>query len=139
MKKLMIGCTALFFAFAVTSCGDSAPNAGVEQLEGLLGELESTLDDLPVVKPDAMVVSTEMTAFCAMLDGTSDGSTAALAAYGANDAVIDDDMGMYNLKDPKVMSQDGDCYRLDCISGAVTNTYTLCWADGKIVSVKEIL
>ena len=105
--SLFIVLTA-FFAF--TSCGGGTP---------------------------AVELSPEMTEFVDMIKGTSDNVTAALEKFGATQEVKDDDMGMYDLKDPVVTAKNGDCYSVEFSAGITTRMYDICWADGKISSIAD--
>ncbi len=80
-------------------------------------------------------VSAEMTDFISGFNGDYKVVEAALAKHGANKAVIDHDMGSYNLKAPKITAQKGSIYTLVCESGMVTNTYEITWKDGKITEI----
>jgi hypothetical protein len=85
----------------------------------------------------AVEASAEMTAFLAKFDGTDEAVTAALKEYGADDSVADNDMGMYTLGEPKVVSKDGDCYTFEAKAGITVRTYDVCWADGKINKIED--
>ncbi len=81
-------------------------------------------------------LSPEMTEFVGMIKGTSDDVTAALEKFGASDEVKENDMGMYDLKDPVVTGKEGDCYSVEFAAG-ITRMYDICWADGKIASIAD--
>lgn len=81
-------------------------------------------------------VSAEMTAFMGMLEGKSEATEAALTKYSA-DGLDKKDMGMYDLKDPKVIATEKDCYTLEAKSGMTVRTYVLCWEAGKIKSIED--
>ena len=97
-------------AFSLSSCGESTP---------------------------AVEMSAEMTEFVGMIKGTSDDVTKALEKFAANDEVKDNDMGMFDLKDPKVTAKTGDCYTAEFAAGITTRTYEICWADGKINKITD--
>lgn len=79
----------------------------------------------------------EMTEFVSMIKGTSDDVTAALEKFGVSDEVKENDMGMYDLKDPVVTAKTGDCYSVEFSAGITTRMYEICWADGKIASITD--
>ena len=85
----------------------------------------------------AVVASPDMTKFLSTFDGTSDKVAAALKEFGSTPEVKDADMGMYNLKDPKVIAANGDCFTFEAASGMMVNSYEVCWAAGKIKSVAD--
>jgi len=81
-------------------------------------------------------LSPEMQQFVGMFDGSSAGVSAALAKY-AVDELKEDDMGMYDLKDPIVTAREGDCYTLEVAAGITTRIYSVCWAEGKISKIED--
>jgi hypothetical protein len=140
MKKQFIGVFAIAFGLLLTACGPS--QAELDEMEAELdAEFEQMFgDDESEEEVEATLeISAEMADFVASIDGTSDGITGGLTKYGANSGVTDHDMGFYDLKSPEITAQDGNCYSLTCIAGAIENYYTICWEDGKIVSVKETM
>jgi hypothetical protein len=82
-------------------------------------------------------VSKDMSDFLAMVKGTSSDVTNALAKY-ATDEQKNNDMSMYDLKEPKVTAKEGDCYTVEFKAGMTTRTYKLCWADGKINKIDDL-
>jgi hypothetical protein len=100
---------------------------------------EPTPEPTPEPKPEAAAVETspEMTAFLAKFDGTDAAVTSALKEYGANDEIANNDMGMYMLAKPKVVSKEGDCYTFEAEAGITVRTYNVCWAEGKINKVED--
>jgi hypothetical protein len=94
----------------------------------------------PAAGGAATPVSPDMTQFMSELDGTSKKVGAALKKHGIK-GLKTDDMGMWNLEQPKVTASEvrgkNTCYTMDAASGMTTRTYELCWANGKIVSVKD--
>jgi hypothetical protein len=82
-------------------------------------------------------MSAEMQEFVGMIKGKSADVSAALTKFGASDEIINNDMGMYDLADPKVTAKEGDCYTAQFQSGAVTRIYSICWKDGKITGITE--
>jgi hypothetical protein len=91
----------------------------------------------PEPEAPAVEVSEPMTNFMAKFDGTDPAVTAALKEFGANDEIADDDMGMYMLKDPKVVSAEGDCFMMEAGAGMTVRSYNVCWADGKINKIED--
>lgn len=88
----------------------------------------------------AVEVSADMKSFLALFDGTDKAVEAALKKYGG--AKLDDqDMHLWNLKDPKVTASttkaDHQCYTFKAASGATTRAYVTCWKGGKIVAVED--
>ena len=81
-------------------------------------------------------VSAEMQGFMDKLDGKSASVSAALEQYG-NPGINDQDMDMYDLKDPKVLETNGNCYLLQCKSGITKRKYNVCWEGGKISSIED--
>lgn len=90
-------------------------------------------------KPEAAAVETspEMTNFLAKFDGTDAAVTAALKEFGANEEISGDDMGMYMLSKPKVISKEGDCYTMEAEAGITIRTYNVCWTEGKISKIED--
>ena len=125
MKKL-IAILPLMLGLVLISCGDATDEGdGAEGGEG--GETAAPAK--------AIEMSTEMAAFVGAFDGDYESVEAGLALYGATEDIVDHDMGMYDLKEPRVTAKDGECYTVTCKSGMVENTYVVCWEDGKIVSI----
>ena len=139
MKNKFIGLFAIVIGLSLTACGPSQ-----EELDAMDAEADAFFDDLmgddgaeDTVEAEPMTISAEMADFIAPFDGDFESVEASLAKYGANDDIIEHDMGMFDLKNPEVTAQNGDCYSLTCISGAVENYYEVCWEDGQIVSIEE--
>ncbi len=82
-------------------------------------------------------MSAEMQDFVSLIKGTSADVSQALAKYGASQEIIDNDMSMYDLKDPKVTAKEGDCYTAEFAAGITTRVYEICWKDGKITGITE--
>jgi len=80
--------------------------------------------------------SPEMESFMKMLDGKSSTVETALGKYGS-EGLNKADMDLYDLKDPKVVATNGNCYTMEAKSGITTRTYDLCWESGKIKSVTD--
>jgi hypothetical protein len=82
----------------------------------------------------------EMTKFMGLLDGTSKKVGVALKKFGTA-GLKTQDMQDWNLATPQITATSTNgkqtCYTMDAASGATTRTYELCWAGGKIVSVKD--
>lgn len=81
--------------------------------------------------------SPEMQEFVGMIKGSAADVSSALSKFGATQEIIDNDMSMYDLKDPKVTAKTGDCYTVEFAAGITTRIYDLCWKDGKITSITE--
>lgn len=131
MKKFqLIFCTTLFAMFlGLSSCGGDAAKTDAEGAKGN--------DEAPKEEPKAeMVVSAEMTDFMSMLKGKSNFTEEALAKYGINEET-DEDMGLYDLKEAKVIAVNNECYTMEAGSGMTIRTYILCWEAGKIKSVED--
>lgn len=133
MKVKIIGLFALTIGLSVTSCGGAEIQDEIEKLQT---ELEEELNTNTM---EALEISAEMQDFVSSFDGTSSAVEGALKKHGVSDEIMENDMGMFNLKSPEVTAQNGDCYTLSCISGAFKNHYDICWTDGKITSIKELL
>ncbi len=82
-------------------------------------------------------MSAEMQDFVSMIKGTSADVSSALTKFGATEEIVDNDMSMYDLKDPKVTAKEGDCYTAEFSAGITTRVYEICWQEGKIVSITE--
>ncbi len=112
------------------SCGDAADEATDGEGDDKDGTEVSKKPEAP-----AMEISAEMADFIAPFDGDYETVEAGLAKYGANEDIVDHDMGMYDLAEPRVTAKDGDCYSVTCKSGMAENTYNVCWEDGKIIGI----
>jgi len=142
MKKFMIGAMALVMSMAMVACGGGDAEAELKKAEEDLEKmLEEAGADEESSQPEEtkVEVSAEMADFIAPFNGTAEAVMASLEKYGANQEIVDHDMGFYNLEDPKVTGQDGNCYSLTCKSGMVENYYTVCWENGKITSITETM
>ena len=140
MKKQLFGLFALAIGLVLVSCGGPSEEDVEKELDEMLEQLSEDLDNAEDdVEVETLDISAEMADFIAPFDGTAEAVMASLEKYGANEEVVDHDMGMYNLKNPEVTGQEGNCYSLTCISGAVENYYEVCWEDGKITSIVENL
>ncbi len=110
MKKSILSLFVVLAAiFALTSCGGGS----------------------------SVELTPEMSEFVSMIKGTSDDVTAALEKFGVSDEVKENDMGMYDLKDPVVTAKNGDCFSVEFTAGITTRMYDICWADGKIASIAD--
>lgn len=88
-------------------------------------------------KDDKVELTPEMAEFLAMLKGSSDDVTLALTKFGATDKIKEDDMGLYDLKDPAVTAQKENCYSVEFTSYITIRMYDICWKDGKITSIYD--
>jgi len=79
----------------------------------------------------------EMKDFVGMIKGKSADVVSALTKFAATDEIKNNDMGIYDLSDPKVTAKTGDCYSVEFKAGATTRMYDICWTAGKIASVTE--
>lgn len=82
-------------------------------------------------------MSAEMQEFVGMIKGKASDVSAALAKFGATQEIIDNEMSMYDLKDPKVTAKEGDCYTAEFAAGITTRVYEICWKEGKISGITE--
>jgi hypothetical protein len=87
-------------------------------------------------KKSSVKVSTEMQDFMNNFNGKAASVTVALEQFG-KPGLEDQDMDMYDLKDPKVLEANGDCYLLECKSGMTKRKYNVCWEGGKISSIED--
>ncbi|MFV8755587.1 hypothetical protein ACNOYE_33980 [Nannocystaceae bacterium ST9] len=137
--------TFLAFALSTTACdkgGDKKDDKKADKKDDAKKATEEPKAEEPKAeepKPEAAAVETspEMTNFLAKFDGTDAAVTAALKEFGANETISGDDMGMYMLSKPKVVSKDGDCYTFDAEAGITIRTYNVCWAEGKISKIED--
>ncbi len=81
--------------------------------------------------------SPEMDDFMSMLKGSSDNVASAVTKY-AVDSLKNNDIIMYDLKEPVITQADGSCYTVEAKSGATTRIYKLCWTDKKITSIQAL-
>ncbi|HEU4753233.1 MAG TPA: hypothetical protein VFU47_08990 [Armatimonadota bacterium] len=135
--------------------GTQATEAGVKQLQRALPKayISGGVRTLPAGSPtraerarklkasEDRAVSAEMLDFMSFLDGTEAGSNEAVKKYVAagNDSF---DLSGMRLERPHVTKterKDGQvCYTLQVRQGIGTGTYLLCWAGGKVRSVKQL-
>lgn len=87
-------------------------------------------------KKSSVKVSTDMQDFMNNLNGKSASVTVALESFGKA-GLEDQDMDMYDLKDPEVLEAKDNCYLLRCSSGMTKRKYNLCWEGGKIASIED--
>lgn len=134
--------TVLAFAFITTGCDKKPEEKKTDDKKATDKKVEEPKAEEPKAeepKPEAAAVETspEMTNFLAKFDGTDAAVTAALKEFGANAEVTDNDMGMYTLGKPKVVSKDGDCYTFEAEAGITIRTYNVCWTEGKISKIED--
>ena len=79
-----------------------------------------------------------MTEFISMFNGTASQVAMALEKYGANPQVVQNDMSLYDLKDPKIIKHKGDCYIVEFDIDIAVKIYEICWDDSKIVKINDI-
>ena len=131
MNKLIVAIIAVAFAATTPACkGDdkkTEPAKGAEPAGGG-GKADPGTP--------SVAVTAEMQDFMRMLEGKHTHVEAALSKHGA-EALDSQDMDMYDLQQPKVVSAEGACYTMDAKAGMTTRTYILCWQDGKIASVED--
>ncbi len=117
MKKTLLA-VSLFTAFLfITACGGSDDKKGKE-------------------KESSAKVSSEMQDFMNNFNGRSASVTVALEQFG-KPGLEDQDMDMYDLKEPKVLEVNGNCYLIQCKSGMTKRKYNVCWEGGKISSIED--
>lgn len=98
---------------------------------------DAKADEKKAPEPAAVEPSADMKKFLDGFDGTSDKVAAQLKEFGSTDEIKGDDMGMWNLKDPKVTASKDGCETFEAASGMTTRTYDVCWAEGKIKSIAD--
>lgn len=81
-------------------------------------------------------VSAPMQGFMDKLDGQAAHTGDALKQY-SKEGVATADMEMYDLKNPEIMSSNGNCYLLRCKSGLTLRSYNICWEGDKIASIED--
>ncbi len=127
-----------FFSFLIVSvcmaglisCGSSASKTGSSD--------KST--ENKTAEPDPGVG--KMDDFFKMLDGTTAGSakayntyaTKGFKDYNANECMPD--FCDYELKNPKVISQQGICSTIETTAGITTRTYNICWKNDSISAIE---
>ncbi len=82
-------------------------------------------------------LSAEMLEFVGMIKGKSADLVSALDKFGATQEIKDNDMGVYDLSDPKVIAKNGDCYSVEFTEGEKTRVYDICWTNGKITLITD--
>ncbi len=82
-------------------------------------------------------MSKEMQEFVDMIKGKAADVSAALTKFGATEDITKNDMAMYDLKDPKVTANEGECYTVEFSAGMTTRVYSICWKEGKINAITE--
>jgi hypothetical protein len=87
-------------------------------------------------KKDKVQMSKEMQEFVQMFKGKSTDVTAALQKF-AIDSLKINDMGMFDLENPKVLTKEADCYTFECKAGMTVRTYKVCWENGKINKIED--
>jgi PBP1b-binding outer membrane lipoprotein LpoB len=87
-------------------------------------------------KKTKVEMSKEMKEFVQMFKGQSTDVQAALQKF-AVDSLKTNDMSMYNLENPKVISKEADCYTFESKAGATVRTYKVCWENGKISKIED--
>jgi len=129
----------LFLLIFIVSCGNEQPTDEAEK--PLTAE-----DTVTIAEWEALLeqrkgnnfenVSKEMIDFVFYIDGTQESMQRALEKYGADKTIRNHDMAYYELTDPKVVvDTDSTCYHLRCLTKKIVNNYTICWEDGKIISI----
>jgi catabolite regulation protein CreA len=81
--------------------------------------------------------SPEMTDFMSMMKGNFKDVKAAIGKYGSTPEMVDNDITMYDLSEPKVTGVEGDCYNLEAKAGITVRMYKICWSAGKISSIED--
>jgi hypothetical protein len=79
-----------------------------------------------------------MSEFLGMFNGTASQVAIALEKYGSNESVIKNDMALYDLKEPKIMKQKGECYLVEFNLDIAVKIYEICWENNKIVKINDI-
>lgn len=140
----------LLAGFALVACKDEAKSTTTTSASVTPGSTATapatvtaaTTAAVTAVTATAVVVSPEMNAFVAMLDGKDGSARKALKKYGANAAIQGDDVGMYMLTSPKVTKSEkvGDlqCFTFESSAGVMKHTTQTCWdAKGKISKLTD--
>jgi hypothetical protein len=108
MKKLVFSMLTLVLIMSAVSCGGS----------------------------ESAQVSSEMKSFMDMLTGDGNAVGKALDKF-AKESTSREDMDLYGLESPKVVSADENCYEMEAKSGITVRMYQLCWEEGKISKIVD--
>ncbi len=89
-------------------------------------------------KPD-IAVSKEMTEFMALMKGSDKDVDFAVKKNAATPAIAQNDIIMYKLSEPTVVSvsADGKCYMMEAKAGITVRSYNICWEGGKITGIED--
>jgi hypothetical protein len=105
---------ALFFSASLlfTSCGDSKPSVEVNK---------------------------EMTEFMGLMKGSDKDVDFAVKKFASTPTIAQNDMVMYKLSEPTVISisADGKCYMMEAKAGITVRSYNICWEAGKITGIED--
>jgi hypothetical protein len=127
MKKT-IKVLPIIAGIILISCG------GESSLEKL-NEISTELNEASKEITTGMDVTMEMALFLDNFDGTSEAVAKSLKEYGATDEIKEHFMGWANLDDPTIVSQKGNCYKVNFKIEEVEGNYEICWENKKIVSI----
>jgi hypothetical protein len=81
--------------------------------------------------------SAEMKEFVGMIKGKSADVVSALDKFASTPELKSNDIGMYDLSDPKVTAKNADCYSVEFSAGVTTRMYEICWTAGKISAITD--
>ncbi len=79
--------------------------------------------------------SSLMADFNSMMKGSSSDVSKALLKYAGTKEVQDDDMKLYDFKNPEITSKNGNCFSAEYTTGVITKLYDICWSKGKISKI----
>lgn len=84
-------------------------------------------------------VNKEMTEFMALLKGGDKDVDFALKKNASTPAIAQNDIIMYKLSEPTVVSvsADGKCYMMEAKAGITVRSYNICWEGGKITGIED--
>jgi len=116
----------------ITSCGDKKEEKKDDK------KTDTVATDTVKAEEAPIVVSPEMEEFMGMFDGTYQKVEEAIAKFASTEEMKEDEMGMYDMSEPGIVSAEGDCYVMEAKAGMTIRVYKLCWADGKIASIEFI-
>ncbi len=86
-----------------------------------------------------IAVSKDMNSFLKLAVGSADSTEKALNIYAANENIKLSEMSVYDLTEPLITKNVGECYTVEFSTGElITKVFRICWTQDKITRIDDL-
>ncbi len=139
MRKLILSMMIVLAAmFTITSCGNSGEKNDADTVDIKVND-EVVNEETDEIKEEArsdVELSAEMKDFLSIFTGEDGVVEKALEKHAVQDVIDHATYSMFDYKEPKVMSREGDCYVVELSTDLMVNVFSICWTDSKITKME---